>query len=473
MQFFRKILVVCLSLIVLAGGFLPQEAAGITVKEEEELSREFMKIVLSRFPLIKDPIIVNYVNEIGQKIVALLPPQPFNYRFYVLKDNTFNAFASPAGHIFINSGLLLAMENESELAGIITHEVVHVLCRHISQKIDRSQKIGMATMAGIAVGMLLGAGGSGTAANALTMGSIAAGQSLALAYSREDETQADKIGLNYMNRAGYSAKGLLLILKKIRSRQWFGSDQIPTYLQTHPAVEDRMAYIDAWIANHEQKVADRNSFNFERATTWLFAAQGDENAALQQFESAIKNHPENPMGHYGYGLVLARTGNRKAAVDQLKTALEKKAFDPYILKDLGRIYFLDGRYPEALNTLSAAGGIAAFDPEGLFYLGRTQMEMDRLTDAVVTFENLVAENSDYNQAYYFLGESCGRLGKLADAHYYLGIYYKNDLNYKNAVFHLQKALETMKDPYKKDKIEEMLKESRKELMLQQKERIPG
>ena len=462
MKFIRKILTVYILLAFSAGVLFPGKVAGITVKEEEELSREFMKMVLSQFQLIKDPVIVNYVNEIGRKIVSHLPSQPFEYNFYVLKDDSYNAFASPAGHIFINSGLLMAMDTEAELAGILAHEIAHVYCRHISEKIDRSKKIGMATLAGVALGMFLGTTGASTAANAVTMGSIAAGQSLTLAYSREDESQADSVGLKILDQSGYSAKGLILMLKKIRSRQWFGSDQVPTYLQTHPATEDRMAHIDTWIAGHEIKTTDAQPYNYERASAWLFAMYGDQNAALNRFEARSNQHPEDPLGHYGYGLVLARTGNPNKAVDQLKKALEQKAFDQYILKDLGRIYFSDGRYPEALNALSAAGGVAEIDPEGLFYLGRSQMEMDRLEDAGSTFEKLIQANPDYTRAYYFLGETCGRLGKMDDAHYYLGIYYKQTLNLKNALFHLQKAMETMKDPEKKAKIDEMLQEVRKE-----------
>ena len=90
---------------------------------------------------------------------------------------------------------------------------------------------------------------------------------------------------------------------------------------------------------------------------------GDERAALRKFQIYIDKHPENPMAHYGYALILARTGNRKDAVIHLKTALEKKAFDPNILRDLGRIYFLDGLYPEALNSLKGAAGMAPDDPE--------------------------------------------------------------------------------------------------------------
>jgi predicted Zn-dependent protease len=224
MKFCRHLFAICTIFIFITAICFPPGAEGISVKDEEELSREFLKVVLKQFQLIKDPMIVDYVNDVGQKVVAVLPPQPFTYHFYVIKEDSYNAFASPAGHIFINSGLIAAMEKEEELAGVIAHEIAHVSLRHISKKIERSKKIGMATLAGVVAGVLLGSGGAAEAANAVTVGTLAAGQSVALAYSRDDESEADQIGLEYLNRAGYSSQGLLAVLNKMRSRQWFGSE---------------------------------------------------------------------------------------------------------------------------------------------------------------------------------------------------------------------------------------------------------
>jgi predicted Zn-dependent protease len=282
-----------------------------------------------------------------------------------------------------------------------------------------------------------------------------------LAYSRDDETEADQVGLEHLNLAGYSSEGLLTVLKKMRSRQWFGSQQIPTYLQTHPASEARMVYIDMWLAKHEKVHTSINPYPFERAHTWLVATCGDENAALRRFESDVKNHPENPLAHYGYGLILAKTGNYNGAIDHLRAALEKNAFDIYIMRDLGRIYYRDGRYQETLDILHSAESIAPNNPQRLFYLGRAQIETGRLKEAVVTFEKLISTNAGYTEAYYSLGETYSKLDRLDYAHYYLGIYYKMDSNFKTAAFHLRKALETMNDPGKRAEIEKMLNGIRK------------
>jgi predicted Zn-dependent protease len=456
----RKICFIFFILLVTNISLL-KEGHCITIAEEEEIAREFTKAALQHVNVIKDTLIVNYVNEVGKKILAEFPPQPFTYRFSVIKEDAYNAFAAPAGNIFINTGLIEAMDSEEELAGILAHEIAHAACRHISQKIESSSKIGLATFAGLAAGIFLGIGGAdAAAANAVSMSAVAAGQSLSLAYSREHERQADQLGLKYLNKAGYSGAGSLSILKKIRNKQWFGSDVIPTYITTHPALEERIGYISAWIdtqENREQGNRAQQDSGFRRAHSRILALYTDENIALKRLEAEFKKNPEDATANYGYGLILSKTGKREQAIFHFKKALEKRMFDSYILKDLGIAYFSDGRYAEALKTLEGSVSMESEDPEGMFFLGRTQMEMKKFEAAVATFKDLTEKHPNYKQAFYYLGEACGRQDNLEDAHYYLGIYYNDRKDFKNAGFHLEKALTYTKDQGRKLKIEEMLK----------------
>jgi predicted Zn-dependent protease len=440
---------------------LTQSASSITIKEEEELGREFMKIVLASFDLIEDPLIVDYVNQVGNHIVAALPPaQPYTYRFFVVKEDVYNAFATPAGNIFLYSGLIEAMDSEEELAGIIAHEVAHVQGRHISQKIERSKKIGLATLAGIAAGIFLGAAGSGEAASAVTLGSIAAGQSATLAYSRENEIQADQLGMDYLAQAGYSGQGLLTILNKMRAKTWYGTDQIPSYLSTHPAVDDRLAYVDGRLAKDKKSGktgTSKTAYDFRVVHTQLSALYGDERLALRKFEAAVAENPADSMAYYGYGLVLSRAGNRRAAISYLRKALEKNAFSPEILTALGRVYFLDGRYEEALNTLEGVVSIFSKYPEALYFLGRTQLEMGKLSEAEKSFQTLINKSPEFRQAYYFLGITYGKQRNFADAHYTLGIFYLKKGNPDLARKQFERALQNTADSSRREKIKKILK----------------
>ncbi|MDL2321012.1 M48 family metalloprotease [Desulfosarcina sp. OttesenSCG-928-B08] len=422
------------------GIFHPPDGRCISIQEERELSKEFMAYVKARYPLITDPVIVEYVNQVGNRIMATIPPQPFTYQFYVVNEPVYNAFATPGGHIFINSGLFAAMESEQELAGILGHEIAHVVCRHISQRIEKSKKIGMASLAGLVVGALLGVGGAGDAAGAVTMGTMAAGQSASLAYSRENEIQADQIGLDFLTQAGYSGEGLLTALKKIRGKQWYGSEQIPTYLNTHPASEDRMSYLDNWLHHTRRQSAPRRpeTGRFRLAHTRLVALYTDTRTATEYFRSQLSQSPKDAMARYGYALVLTRENRWAEAISHMQQAIEGNAMATDMLQDLGMFYFHNGQYEQAVNTLSASRSKKY--PQGLLYLGRSQLELGQLADARETFQDLVADHEDYAQACYYLGETSGRLGDMFDAHYYLGRFYLLKQDLKNADFHLKRAM---------------------------------
>ena len=430
----------------------------LTSKEEEELGKKLMLYVKKHLVLIEDPSIVNYVNRIGEHIVAQLPSPPFDFHFYVVKEDVYNAFAGPAGHVFINSGLLAAMESEDELAGILGHEIAHVLCRHISEQIERSQKIGLATLAGVLTGIFLG----GSAAAAISTSSIAAGQSLSLKYSRENEAEADQVGLKYLTKAGYSGEGLLKVLQKIRAKRWFGSDHIPDYMSTHPAIEARMAYLDTWIQTHPEAARSVRTIDpagFSKVRIKLIALYDDAGAAHSTFDSQLRRNPEDALAYYGKGLVLDREAKKEKALENLKKALQLRPLDSDIVRDIGKIYFHMGDYADALKTLKGALAFSPRDPEGWFLLGRAQMEMGDLQGALKSFNTLLNTVPDYLPGIYYLGETYGKLGNLGEAHYHLGIYYTERGRFRNAMFHLNRALNLLaKDSERKLTIEKALKE---------------
>ena len=455
----KKFIVIGLMVLITLGSLISPAVFSITIKEEEEMSRKMMAMIYQHFDVIDDPVIVPYVNKIGQRVLASLPQQPFKYQFHVINDDIYNAFATPAGHIFVYTGLLNAMQEEEELAGIMEHEIAHVYCRHISQKIERSKKISMATLAGVAAGVLMGLGGAGEAAGAVTMGSMAAGQTAELAYSRENEMQADQLGVEFLAKAKYNAGGLLEILKKIRSKSWFGSDQVPTYLMTHPAVEDRIAFITSWIESYNEKskpIPLVKPDEFTRVHTRVETRYVEEQVALSSLESEVERNPEDPLAHYRYGLVLARVGKRQQAISEMRIALTKRAFDPYILKDLGWVYFLDGKYEQALKTLETACTMISDDPECLFYLGRTQLELGNLAEASDYLYRLTREYSQFTEGYYFLGQCLGKQQQLGEAHYYLGVFYLRSMDRKNAMIQLQQALKHIQDDKKREQIQDWL-----------------
>ena len=324
----------------------------------------------------------------------------------------------------------------------------------------KSKTTSMATMAGVVAGILIGLGGAGTVGSALTIGSMAAGQSMALAYSREHEMQADQIGRTYLQKAGYSLHGLLSILKKIRSVDWFNTDEIPTYLRTHPATEERILYLDNLLENQDAPPPQINDA-FSKAHTRMVALYGDADTALRRFKIQVEKNPDNAMARHGYGLALIRAGNLKAARDQLAIAREKKPDDPDFAIDYGIACFQAGGYAEALDIFENAAPSAANARIAKMYLGRTFLALDRNEAAVSIFAAIIHDDPENADAYFYLGKAEGKMDNLASAHYNLGQSDLKNKNPQNAKFHFTKALEYEKDPARIEKIRQLLKDMEK------------
>ncbi len=405
------------------------------------------------------PVIDDYVNRVGQRLLATLPPQPFDFHFHVIKEETYNAFAGPGGYIFIYSGLLADMDSESELAGILGHEIGHVVCRHIAKRIELGKKLGAVTIAGILAGILLGVAGAPTTGGAMVIGSGAAGQSAALAYSRADEQQADRMGFKEVTAAGYDPEGMVDVLKMIRSREWFGPSQVPTYLETHPAIEDRINWLSEWIqqdreAGHKAPVV-RNEDDFNLIRTRVYALTKDVDAAKSYFQNALSAGGPQPMAHYGMGLVLCRMGYYREAVAQFRLALAAHPKDSRLLGDLGRALYMSGDVAHALGVLRQAVADGPDDPLAHFYYGRALAMNNDLAPALGQLQRSVDLYPDNPDAHYQLAEVLGTLGQMAAAHYQLAYRFYLDLKPRVARFHLEQALAAKPDPGLQEQIQQL------------------
>ena len=216
----------------------------LTIEEERKLGDQVVREVESKFQLIRDPLILGYLNKLGQEILKQAGPQPYPFHFYLLKDPQLNAFSVPGGHVFVTTGIIGMMDSEGELAGLLGHEITHVTHHHIAKQMEQQKKIGLATLAAALLGVLAG---DPRIASAAITGSMATAQTLALKYSREDEDDADNFGFKNMTKAGFDPKYMIDLLDKLRRWGSFGSEGIPAYMQTHPLTGDRMSHVEDLI----------------------------------------------------------------------------------------------------------------------------------------------------------------------------------------------------------------------------------
>jgi predicted Zn-dependent protease len=223
--------------IALAGLMALSLLAGcgtLTVPQEKMLGEEFSREIRREVILLRDSVVTGYVERIGQDIVKAAGPQPFAYHFYVVDDDEINAFAAPAGYIYIHTETILMARNVSELAGVIAHEVGHVVSRHIAENYGRQRNTGIAHQSLV---LAAGAFGGSPAAGAANLGGVLAGTAYLNKFGRDAERESDAFAVEVMPQAGYDPIGLVTFFKTLRSQAGSGG---ASFLSSHPATDDRI-----------------------------------------------------------------------------------------------------------------------------------------------------------------------------------------------------------------------------------------
>ncbi|MCW7752854.1 M48 family metalloprotease [Desulfobotulus sp. H1] len=422
----------------------PHPALSLTLQEEEEIAEQFVRYIQATQRLVRDPVITEYVRGVGNRILATIDNPPFPMTFNVVLDPSYNAFAGPGGHIYVHSGLILAMEREEELAGIMGHEIAHVTCRHIAELVSRSRKVGLGTLAGMAAGILAAVGGaSPDAAIGLIMGSQAAGQSAILSHTRENERQADERGLTYLTDAGYGGEGLLTMLRKIRSKEWYTTDDVPTYLRTHPGTEERIAFVASWLETRNSEAVSRDNPSdndaFQRVRNRLLGRYGEVDTATSQLRRKLQDTPDDLSLQHALALALIRQNAREEALALMEKVARSRPMDTVTIADLGRIRYHADR-PESAIPLLKNVAPETDDPEVFFDLGRAYTAVGNYEAAVKTFDRVLSMAPSLIGAHYSLGEAYGRMGRDGMSHYHLGRYHQGARDFTNADFHYSRSL---------------------------------
>ncbi|MCS6946171.1 MAG: M48 family metalloprotease, partial [Steroidobacteraceae bacterium] len=193
--------------------------AVLTRSDEYLLGRMVIRGLRDQGRLIEDPEVADYIQSLGGRIAAQVPEGGQQFSFFVVQDPSINAFALPGGFIGVNHGLLLATQNEAQLAGVLAHEIAHVTQRHLARQFRHQSRQGLATAAAIVAAILLGAAtGSPDALPAgITVAQGAAAQSR-INFTRANEYEADRVGIGLLQAAGFDAHGMADFFETLHRR---------------------------------------------------------------------------------------------------------------------------------------------------------------------------------------------------------------------------------------------------------------
>jgi predicted Zn-dependent protease len=297
--------------------------ATFTSAQERRLGENIMREVRADRAYYDEPEAIDYINRLGNRLGAHSGEVRQELEFFLMQDRQINAFALPGGFIGINIGLLFTAQSESELAGVVAHEISHVTQRHIARMIAQQKTSQIASIAAFAAAILLSRVSSDAAQAAAAFGQAGVIQQQ-LNFSRDYEREADRVGLQMLEQAGFDPRGMSSFFERLQRATRVYESAAPSYLRTHPITFERIADIQNRTQDfHYRQIPDSVEFQLIRAK--LRAELESPREAVAFFEESLAERKFLSEGASHYGLAvsalrmndLARARKELAAVVKL------------------------------------------------------------------------------------------------------------------------------------------------------------
>jgi predicted Zn-dependent protease len=327
--------------------------AALTPLQERQIGQQSMMQIRAGKQYLDDAEINDYLNQLGAKLVENSPEPSLDFEFFAVDDYSVNAFALPGGFIGVNAGLLLITQSESELASVLSHEISHVTQHHLARMIEGQRGDSLISMAAIAIA-ILAARTSPQAAEA-TIASVQAGNiQKQLNFTRANEEEADRIGLQLLQKSGFNTHAMPEFLERLQKATRLLDSNAPNYMRTHPITSDRIAEIENRIHNQPYRLIP-DSLDFQLVRTKLIAAQKTAPDAIAYFSDALgtQNYGNPIAQRYGLVSALLRDNQIQRAAQEL-TILRKQAKTNPMSKNSPMIETLAGQVLRATKNYTEA-----------------------------------------------------------------------------------------------------------------------
>jgi beta-barrel assembly-enhancing protease len=408
---------------------------------------------------LDDPEVADYLNSLGYRLVANSPDPAAPFEFFAISDSTINAFALPGGFVGVHSGLLLMAQSESELASVLSHEISHVTQHHIARLIAAQQKAGLASLAALAVAILAARSNSNISAAAIA-GAQAGAIQTQLNFTREHEREADRIGLQIMEKSGFDVHAMPAFFERLQKATRIYENGAPSYLRTHPLTFERIADIQSRIEGMPfRQVPDSLEFQLVRAR--LLARDGSAREAVANFDRMVREHKFGTEAAARYGLVVAllRAGDKVRARKEMALLLGLKARSPMIDALAAQTLISGGEVEKGLATYRDSLRANPSRKALIYGYADALIATNKAADAI-QFLDAKADGGPMDpQLYEFQARAYTALGKRLLQHRALAEVYALRGNLPAAIEQLQIAQkEGDGDFYQKSSVEARLKE---------------
>ena len=397
--------------------------ATLSKNDEARLGRAIMAQIRNSGQVVEDPLVTEYVNEIGHRIAAQANSDGiYDFSFFVIEDPVVNAFALPGGFIGVHTGLLEATRNEDELAGVLAHEVSHVTQRHIARSIHSGQRqsiMSMAIMLGAILAAAAGAGGDAVqGAIAVAQGTAAQQQ---INFTRSNEYEADRVGIAALAAAGFDPQGMASFFEVISGSNTPMEYRTPEFLRTHPVSSARIAESRSRARDYPP-VHTNDTVNYGIARARILVASKDTP------EEAIRYFEREP---YEFQSDVERYGRAVAYLKQGRNSEANKIFEELANREPEVIAYHIGLADAQLAMEAIAESVESFErarelfprnvplvihyAEALLKLGHAKKAHEILLDLL----NNVPPTPEQVR---LIARAAVEAGETAEAHYYMAEY---------------------------------------------------
>lgn len=310
MKFISLFLCSALALPSLSFSFSPYSNS-----ELDQLEKEFVEQINQSPQIIRDPLAKQYIHHLGERLAqhgGLSTPD-----FFIVASNEINAFAGPGGHIGVNTRLILVSDNESELAGVMAHEMAHVRLHHLYRMLEHEKQMKIPMLASLLASIALGVvnPAMGTGALMATLGGFAQDD---INFIRSNEKEADRIGIDVLRKSGLDPRGMANFFKKMQlNTRYYYTDNVPTILRTHPMDADRIAEAESRTASM-QFPTERDELDYQLFKTLTHSIVLTDNKGALEYYKTCSQKNNNPVCRFGYALVLMNLNQYNQAEELLQ-----------------------------------------------------------------------------------------------------------------------------------------------------------
>lgn len=390
-------------------------SAIVSPQQEHQLGRAWLSLVRGQVDQLSDPQLKDFVETSVYRLGETSQVQDRRLEFVLLNSPQINAFAAPGGIIGVNGGLFLYAQTEAEYASVMAHELAHLSQRHFARGLEAQQRMQLPMMAAMLAGIIAAAAGAGDAGIAAIATTQAAAIQEQRRFSRQNEQEADRIGLVNLEKAGYDPRAMPSMFERLM-RQYRYDRMPPEFLLTHPVSESRIADTRNRAEQYSAGgITDSVRYQLMRARVQLLY-EDTPGLAAKRFRSMLDENPKLEAARYGLALAQIKSGQLKQARESLQPLLEKAPDDvAYNLAQV-ELDMASSRLPDAQSRLTRLLGLY---PDN-YPLKQARidllMKQGRIQDAERALDELLKNRPKDPDIWYLVAEVRGLSGNTIGLH---------------------------------------------------------